>query len=99
MLIIFYLFVIQIRPTFQFDLNFLKNALSILLLFKFFCFDFVIALRVRTLIAEKGIREITTHCLLFEKCLQIGTTQLALNFSVCAYLSIYNLCLAFYTSP
>ena len=43
------------------------------------------------LIAEKGIREITTRCLLFEKCLQIQTSQLALNFSVSAYLSIYNL--------
>ena len=43
--------------------------------------------------ALKIIRETTTRRLLFEKCSEIVNTQHALNFSLLAYLSIYNLCL------
>ena len=37
------------------------------------------------------VRETTTRRLLFAKCSMIVSPQLALNFSVLAYLSIYNL--------
>ena len=86
MLIIFYFFVIQIDLSdFPIWFNFFEKCFINFTSFRIFLFWFV-------LIAEKGIREITTRCLLFEKCLQIQTSQLALNFSVSAYLSIYNLC-------
>ena len=84
--IIFYFYVIQIDLSdFPIWFNFFEKCFINFTSFRIFLFWFV-------LITEKGIREITNHCLLFEKCLQIQTSKLTLNFSVSAYLSIYNLC-------